>query len=200
MGLRMATALERFNAADDILRDVVVDIAQPYPVAIICTLPGAPRADWQLFSEWTDTVFKAFSFSGNLVDEQPAIMHAWSELDDYVDDMVAQRRQMLTEDLLSDLIRAEDECDRLHADELRMLAPASSWQASTPPEISWPPPFRCCATILISGQSCGASRSWQCARSRKVCAIPRSFAARRVPSLKMSSSRDTYSRREHSYS
>lgn len=102
--------------------DVVVDIARPYPVAIICALLGAPRADWQLFSAWTDTVFKAFTFSENLIDEQPAIMQAWSELDDYVDDMVAQRRNTLTEDLLSDLIRAEDEGDRLNADELRMLA------------------------------------------------------------------------------
>jgi cytochrome P450 len=35
--------------------------------------------------------------------------------------MVANRRQTLTDDLLSDLIRAEDDGDRLNADELRML-------------------------------------------------------------------------------
>ena len=44
------------------------------------------------------------------------------ELDDYVDDMVAHRRHTLTDDLLSDLIRAEDDGDRLDAAELRMLA------------------------------------------------------------------------------
>ena len=49
-------------------------------------------------------------------------MHAWGELDAYVDDMVAHRRHTLTDDLLSDLIRAEDDGDRLNADELRMLA------------------------------------------------------------------------------
>jgi len=36
--------------------------------------------------------------------------------------MVAQRRHSLTDDLLSDLIRAEDDGDRLDAAELRMLA------------------------------------------------------------------------------
>ena len=36
--------------------------------------------------------------------------------------MVAQRRHNLTDDLLSDLIRAEDDGDRLDAAELRMLA------------------------------------------------------------------------------
>jgi cytochrome P450 len=49
-------------------------------------------------------------------------MRAWAELDDYVDQMVARRRHSLTDDLLSDLIRAEDDGDRLNAAELRMLA------------------------------------------------------------------------------
>jgi cytochrome P450 len=49
-------------------------------------------------------------------------MRAWGELDDYVDDMVARWRHSLTDDLLSDLIRAEDDGDRLSTAELRMLA------------------------------------------------------------------------------
>ena len=51
-------------------------------------------------------------------------MRAWGELDDYVDDMVARRRRIRArpDDLLSDLIRAEDDGDRLDAAELRMLA------------------------------------------------------------------------------
>ena len=36
--------------------------------------------------------------------------------------MVAQRRRNLTDDVISELIRAEDDGDRLTADELRMLA------------------------------------------------------------------------------
>jgi cytochrome P450 len=42
-------------------------------------------------------------------------------LDAYIDNMVAQRRRSLTDDLLSDLIRADDDGDRLSTDELRML-------------------------------------------------------------------------------
>lgn len=44
------------------------------------------------------------------------------ELDDYVDETVARRRHSLADDLLSDLIRAEDDGDRLNTAELRMLA------------------------------------------------------------------------------
>jgi cytochrome P450 len=110
--------------------DVVVDIAKPYPIPIICALLGAPREDWQLFSTWTEDVFKAFSFGTNLVEEEPAVVRAWGELDDYVDEMIAQRRDNLTDDLLSELIRAEDDGDRLSVDELRMLA-ASLLMAGT---------------------------------------------------------------------
>jgi cytochrome P450 len=102
--------------------DVVTDIARPYPVPIICALLGAPREDWQQFSLWADDVFKAFSFTVDLREVEPVVMHAWRELDDYVDEMVARRRHSLTDDLLSDLIRAENDGDRLNAAELRMLA------------------------------------------------------------------------------
>ncbi|OBB94051.1 cytochrome P450 [Mycobacterium sp. 852002-40037_SCH5390672] len=102
--------------------DVVTDIARPYPVPVICALLGAPREDWQQFSLWADDVFKAFSFTVDLREVEPVVMHAWRALDDYVDEMVARRRHSLTDDLLSDLIRAEDEGNRLDAAELRMLA------------------------------------------------------------------------------
>ena len=100
--------------------DIVTDIARPYPIPIICALLGAPREDWQQFSLWAEEIFKMVSFAVNLVDEVPAVMRAWGELDAYVDCMIAERRNRLTDDLLSDLIRAEDHGDRLNADELRM--------------------------------------------------------------------------------
>jgi cytochrome P450 len=102
--------------------DVVTDIARPYPVPIICALLGAPREDWQQFSLWADDVFKAFTFAVDVRELEPTVMRAWRELDDYIDDMVARRRHTLTDDLLSDLIRAEDGGDRLNTAELRMLA------------------------------------------------------------------------------
>jgi cytochrome P450 len=113
------------NLIDDVAAqgncDIVTDIARPYPVPIICALLGAPREDWEQFSLWADDIFTAFTFSPDGID-QAFVMRAWGELDDYVDEMVARRRYNPTDDLLSDLIRAEDEGDRLNAAELRMLA------------------------------------------------------------------------------
>lgn len=99
--------------------DVVADIARQYPIPVICALLGAPSADWELFSDWTDDIFKAFSW--NAAAEVDAILTAWEALDAYIDEMVAQRRHTMTDDLISDLIRAEDNGDRLSADDLRML-------------------------------------------------------------------------------
>ncbi|WP_055403123.1 MULTISPECIES: cytochrome P450 [unclassified Mycobacterium] len=99
--------------------EVVVDIARQYPIPIICALLGAPAGDWKLFSEWTDDIFKVFSW--DVAAHQRSILAAWDELDAYIDGMVAQRRHNLTDDLISDLIRAEDDGDHLTADELRML-------------------------------------------------------------------------------
>ena len=91
--------------------EVVADIARPYPVPIISALLGAPREDWRLFSDWADDFFKLFSW--NVAEHETDILTAWQELDDYIDEMVATRRQSLTDDLISELIRAEDDGDRL---------------------------------------------------------------------------------------
>ncbi len=100
--------------------DVVADIAVHYPIPIICALLGAPRGSWAQFSRWAEAIFKMANFAVDITAETPTILHGWGELDAYVDAMVAERRHHLTDDLLSELIRAEDDGDRLSADELRM--------------------------------------------------------------------------------
>jgi cytochrome P450 len=99
--------------------EVVNDIARQYPIPVICALLGAPQEDWEPFSQWTDDIFKVFTW--NVADHTDTILAAWEQLDAYVDDMVARRRHALTDDLVSELIRAEDDGDRLSVGELRML-------------------------------------------------------------------------------
>ncbi len=99
--------------------DVVTDIARQFPIPVICALLGAPPEDWEMFSDWTDDILEAFGW--NAASQTPTILAAWDALDAYIDDMVAHRRRALTDDLISELIRAEDDGDHLSADELRML-------------------------------------------------------------------------------
>jgi cytochrome P450 len=99
--------------------EFVADIARSYPTPVICALLGAPPEDWQLFSAWVDDIKKIFEW--NVVEDTPAILAAWNEMDAYVDELIARRRECLTDDLISDLIRAEDDGDRLTHDEMLML-------------------------------------------------------------------------------
>ncbi len=69
---------------------------------------------------WADDIFKVFDW--NVVNDEPDIMRAWRALERYLDDMVTSRRDTLTDDLLSDMMRAEVDGDRLTHDELLTLA------------------------------------------------------------------------------
>jgi cytochrome P450 len=100
--------------------DVVTDIADRYPVAIICALLGAPRRDWHLFTRWAADVNTVFG--ADVAENQDRILGAWSELDAYLEDLIAARRVDPGDDLLTELIAAEDDGDRLSHDELRNLA------------------------------------------------------------------------------
>lgn len=102
--------------------DVVTEVARSYPTAIVCELLGAPRGDVGLFAAWSDDIFKILGF--NVANDAPDIERAFEEFDAYLDAMIEDRRASLTDDLISDLIRAEEEGDRLTHDELRMLAGA----------------------------------------------------------------------------
>lgn len=102
--------------------EFVEQIARPYPIPVICALLGAPREDWKMFSEWAEDIFKIVRFDIDLAAEEPTVLRAWDEFDDYIDAMIARRRRHLRTDLLSELIRAEDGGDRLDASEVRMLA------------------------------------------------------------------------------
>ncbi len=99
---------------------MVADIARQYPIPIICAMLGTPPEDWHLFSDWADDIFKIFDW--NVVNDEPDILRAWHALECYLDGMVTCRRDALGDDLLSDMIRAEVEGDRLKHDELLMLA------------------------------------------------------------------------------
>ena len=102
--------------------EFVVDVCEPYPIPIICELLGAPREDWELFSRLAVDIFRVFN--GNLAQDGPKIIAAGEEMDAYMVNLISERRRHPREDLLSDLIAAEEEGDRLSTDELLSMANA----------------------------------------------------------------------------
>lgn len=102
--------------------EIVTDICEPYPIPIICELLGAPKEDWQLFSRWAEDVLRIFN--GTAMDELDVIKTAQLELNEYTRQMIAERRNDPREDLITDLIAAEEEGDRLDTEELVMMVNA----------------------------------------------------------------------------
>jgi cytochrome P450 len=102
--------------------ELVDDLCDPYPIPIICELLGAPKEDWKLFSQWATDIF--LSFNSDASEHIDRIVKAGEELDEYVTSMIAERRSDLREDLLSDMIAAEESGDRMSTAELVMMTEA----------------------------------------------------------------------------
>ena len=102
--------------------DFATDICEPYPIPIICELLGAPKKDWQLFSRWAGDILEIFS--QDVVDKLDLIMRTQDELGEYTRGLIAERRSKPANDLLTDLIAAEEAGDKLTTDELVMMVNA----------------------------------------------------------------------------
>jgi cytochrome P450 len=102
--------------------ELVADVCEPYPIPIICELLGAPKEDWKQFSVWASDLLRVFN--GNLVEDAPIIMRTQDELDEYVLQLIDERRSRPAEDLLTALIAAEEDGDRLGAGELVSMVEA----------------------------------------------------------------------------
>lgn len=102
--------------------EIVADICEPYPIPIICELLGAPKEDWQQFSRWAGDVLRIFN--ATVLDEIDLIKAARNEITEYTLQMISQRRSDPRDDLLTDLIAAEEDGDKLDAEELVMMVNA----------------------------------------------------------------------------
>lgn len=90
--------------------DVVSVIAKPYPSLVIATVLGAPLADAPRLHEWSNWVQRQFD-APTLIAERPRIERHVVELYDYLDRLLAARRDDPGDDLISQLIAARAEGD-----------------------------------------------------------------------------------------
>ena len=97
--------------------DLVETLAFPLPVTVISEMLGVPLEDQEQLRGWTAEAVKALDPSDDITVLFPAAQ-AMREMRVYFDDLVERRRRDPGPDLLSALIAAEDEGDRLSRDEL----------------------------------------------------------------------------------
>lgn len=97
--------------------DVTAQLAYPLPVTVICQMLGVPVEDRSLFEEWTRAAVKAID-PGDDFTVFFGARDAFNSYADYFEGLIAERRRRPGDDLLSALLAAEDEGDRLTHDEL----------------------------------------------------------------------------------
>jgi len=102
--------------------EVVREICEPYPIPIICELLGAPKEDWKLFSRLATEIL--LIFSENLAQNMSVFLAAQQELEKYTEGLIEKRRSVPADDLITDLIAAEEAGDKLNTEELTMMVDA----------------------------------------------------------------------------
>jgi cytochrome P450 len=96
--------------------DAVEAFCKPYPSQVIATVMGAPLEDAGQLWDWSNLIQRQFGMS--IVEERAAIEQAVTEFYEYAGALLARRRDNPGEDLISTLIAAEQEGDRLSDVEL----------------------------------------------------------------------------------
>jgi cytochrome P450 len=105
------------RVADDGRMDVVRDLAYPLPVIVIAEMLGIPAEDRDQFKEWSDAVAAQLGFAQDFSRARRA-QFASRELRAYLGEVVERRRRQPREDLISALIAAEQEGDKLSSQEV----------------------------------------------------------------------------------
>lgn len=97
--------------------EFVEAFAKPYPSLTIATVMGAPLADAPRLHEWSNWIQRQFD-PPVLMSQRERIERAVEEFYVYAGELLALRRQTPGDDLISQLIAAESEGDRLSDVEL----------------------------------------------------------------------------------
>lgn len=97
--------------------DVMASFANPLPVRVIAEMLGVPPGDFAFFKQRSDAVARQLEPTSTLAQGR-ASMDARRELTAYLDAITMERRRAPREDLVSYLLAAEEEGDRLTHEEL----------------------------------------------------------------------------------
>jgi cytochrome P450 len=100
--------------------EFVADFAKPYPSLVIAEVMGAPLTDAPRLHHWSNMIQRQFD-AQSVIEDREQIEQAVSEFYEYEDALIEARRAAPGDDLITALIAAENEGDRLSHDELRNL-------------------------------------------------------------------------------
>jgi cytochrome P450 len=96
--------------------DFVEAFAKPYPSQVIASVMGAPLSDAPRLHHWSNWIQRQFD-ANSMTNERPGIEAAVEEFYEYANALLAARRDDRRDDLISALLSAEQEGERLSEEE-----------------------------------------------------------------------------------
>ena len=98
--------------------DFIRDFAFPLPALVICILLGAPTSDIERIKAWSDRLAAYLGGSVDVADSFAEAESGLAQLVDYFERLTAERRRAPKDDLMSLMLAAEHEGQRLSAQEV----------------------------------------------------------------------------------
>jgi cytochrome P450 len=112
-------ALDRAEREGSI--DVVGDLGYTVPVTVICELMGVPVDDQHLFADWSSHASRLLDGFSLTAEEFNKAVAGAAAVVNYFNGLFEQRRRQPADDLVSALLAAEEQGDRLSEAELRSI-------------------------------------------------------------------------------
>lgn len=97
--------------------DLLTDYAQPYSVAVICSMLGVPDEDADRLLAWSHAIVKMYELSGDDA-TKAAANQAAAEYIDYTRSLIDSKRREPDDLLVSQLVQVTDEGESLTDDEI----------------------------------------------------------------------------------
>ena len=97
--------------------DLIADFAYPLPVTIFCEMLGVPDEDHPKFRYWTQCVARNLDPLISEAEREECVAGTAAMME-YLDQQAELKRRDPTDDLMSQLIHAEEDGDRLNREEL----------------------------------------------------------------------------------
>ena len=101
--------------------DLAADFSTPLPAMVIAEMIGIPMADWVRFNRWSDVILRlSYTRSGGTEAAQALtdFSAVTVEMSAYLAEIIAQRRTEPKDDLLTRLVKAEVDNERLTQEEI----------------------------------------------------------------------------------
>lgn len=114
---RVDALVDQYGAGVPVELDLIAELAYPLPVEIFCQMLGIPEEDHPIFRHWVNDIARNLD---PVVDpeERERLRASFDEMMGYLDELVEAKRGRHDDDVLSDLVHAEEDGQTLSHDEL----------------------------------------------------------------------------------